>query len=68
MKRQAAGENCIMRSFITCMYSSPSKNDQVKKDEMGVACSTNLEKRNASGYWWKSQKERHHWEDQDVGR
>jgi hypothetical protein len=19
------------------------------------------------GYWWKSQKERDHWEDQDVG-
>jgi hypothetical protein len=19
------------------------------------------------GYWWESQKERHHWEDKDVG-
>jgi hypothetical protein len=19
------------------------------------------------GYWWESQKERHHWEDQDTG-
>jgi hypothetical protein len=20
------------------------------------------------GYWWESQKERHHWEGQDIGR
>jgi hypothetical protein len=32
-----------MKSFITC---TPA-NDQVKKDEMGRACSTNGEKRNA---------------------
>jgi hypothetical protein len=24
-------------------------------------------KRNATGYCWESQTERHHWEDQDVG-
>jgi hypothetical protein len=29
MKRQEVGENCIMRNF------------EVKKDEMGGACSTN---------------------------
>jgi hypothetical protein len=35
---------------------------------MGRACSTNGEKRNMHiEYWWKIQKERDHWEDQDVG-
>jgi hypothetical protein len=35
---------------------------------MGGACSTNRKMRNAYiRYWWKIQKERDHWEDQDVG-
>jgi hypothetical protein len=25
------------------------------------------EKRNAIGYWWESQEEKDHWEDQGVG-
>jgi hypothetical protein len=33
------------------------------KDEVGRACSTNGEKRNA----WEMKKERDHWEDKDVG-
>jgi hypothetical protein len=41
MKRQEVGENCIMRNFITCTLSKYNYNDQVKKDEMGGACSTN---------------------------
>jgi hypothetical protein len=52
------------------LYSSPStcnKNDQVKKDEMGGACSTNGEMRNAFGDWWESQKERDNCEGQHVG-
>jgi hypothetical protein len=34
-----AGEDCIMRSFITCMLHHILSGDQVKEDEMGGACS-----------------------------
>jgi hypothetical protein len=34
---------------------------------MGRACSTNGGKRMHIRYWWESQKESDHWEDQDVG-
>jgi hypothetical protein len=40
-KWQDAGEDCIMRSFITCMLQ------QVKEDETGGACSMHGEVRNA---------------------
>jgi hypothetical protein len=46
MKRQEVGENCIMRSFITCTLLQV-QSDQVREDEMCRACSTNGEKRNA---------------------
>jgi hypothetical protein len=46
----------------------PHTFDQVKENEMGGACSTNVGRRGMHvGYWWDSQKERDHWEDQDVG-
>jgi hypothetical protein len=41
MRRQVAGENCIMRSFITCTC-----NAQIKENEMGRICSTNRKKGN----------------------
>jgi hypothetical protein len=42
--------------------------DQMKEDEMGRACSTNMGRRGMHiGYWWESQKERDQLEDQDVG-
>jgi hypothetical protein len=34
---------------------------------MGRTCSTNGKKRIDIGYWQESQKERDHWEEQDVG-
>jgi hypothetical protein len=38
------------------------------KDEVGRACSTNAGRRGMYiGYWWESQKEIDHWEDQGVG-
>jgi hypothetical protein len=51
------------------LYSSRSiiRIMKVKEDEMGRACSTNGEKRNAYRILWEIQKERDHWEDQDVG-
>jgi hypothetical protein len=39
-------------------YSSPNIIIMIKskEDEMGRACSTNVEKRKNTGYWWGSQK------------
>jgi hypothetical protein len=34
---------------------------------MGRACNTNGKNRNAYRIWWESQKERDHYEDEDVG-
>jgi hypothetical protein len=40
-------KNRIMRSFITCTLRQVSLNDQAKKDEIGSACNTSGEKKNA---------------------
>jgi hypothetical protein len=40
MKLWEAGENYIMRSFVTCTFLN--QNDQINEDAMGSACSTNV--------------------------
>jgi hypothetical protein len=42
-----AGENYIMRSFISCMFHKYYSHDQVKEDGMGWTCSIHGEVRNA---------------------
>jgi hypothetical protein len=37
------------------------------ENEIGWACGTNEGEEEHVGYWWESQKERDHYEDQDVG-
>jgi hypothetical protein len=41
------GENCITRNFVICIVRQYNSNDQIEEDEMGGACVTNGEKRNA---------------------
>jgi hypothetical protein len=43
-------------------------NIKVEEDVMGGACSTNGAKRNAYRLWGGSQRERGHYEDQDIGK
>jgi hypothetical protein len=48
------------------LYPSESTIRMIKSKEyeVGRAYSTHLEKRNHVGYWWESQKEREHQENQ----
>jgi hypothetical protein len=67
-KVTGGGENCVMRSFIACMYSSASIIGMIKEDEMGRECSTNGGREMHVRFLWKSRKERDHSEDIDVDR
>jgi hypothetical protein len=51
------------------LYSSPSIIRMIKSRRMRWTghVARMGEKRNACRYWWETQKERDHWEDQDVG-
>jgi hypothetical protein len=51
------------------LHSSPSIIRMVNSRRMRWAgyVARMVEKRKAYRYWWKSQKEGDHWEDQDVG-
>jgi hypothetical protein len=41
MKWREAGEDCIMRRFITWTLHKYYYGDQIEEDEMGGTCSTN---------------------------
>jgi hypothetical protein len=61
-KWQEAGEDCIMRSFITCTLQFYG--DQIKEDEVDDACSRRREKHTI--IWLQSLKRGDHLEDLGV--
>jgi hypothetical protein len=57
-KWREAGEDCIMRSFITCKLELMLLKDQIKEDEMGGAYGTYEREVKCIRYFgWKNWKE-----------
>jgi hypothetical protein len=51
--------------FVICLFAAVSSTDKItSNDEMDRHVARIEEKPNS---WWESQKERYHWDDQDVG-
>jgi len=54
-KWQEVGEDCTMRSFITSTLNLPHYGDQLRGDEIGVACSTHRRDAKCTQYFgWKT--------------
>jgi hypothetical protein len=67
-KLQGAGEDLIMRSFLTCTFSQILLGDYVKEDEMGGACSTRGRDEKYTKFWSGNVKKpfkrtRRRWDD-----
>jgi hypothetical protein len=56
-----------MKNFVNCTSPKVLLNDQEKEVEIDRACSQQVKGRRHVRYWWKSQKEIDHWEDQNLG-
>jgi len=48
------GEDCIMKSFVTCTLYQIYSYDEIKEDEVGTRCSTNgVDEECIENFGWK---------------